>query len=91
MASNAKYKFGRKIGRNGAGKGFTLFIFNENMNDVIQITKSLEDSIVLIDGSPETVKYKATKKRKEKEKKREGLFFPALLALLAATTGDFSI
>ena len=70
MASNAKYKFERKIGRNGAGKGFTLFIFNENMNDVIQITKSLEDSIVLIDGSPETVKYKATKTKKRKKKKR---------------------
>ena len=74
MASNAKYKFGRKIGRNGAGKGFTLFIFNENMNDVIQITKSLEDSIVLIDGSPETVKYKATKTKKRKKKEKAYFF-----------------
>ena len=26
-----------------AGKGFTLFIFNEDMNDIIEIIKSLED------------------------------------------------
>ena len=39
-----------------AGKRFTLFISNEDMNDTIKITKSLEDSGVLIDGVTETVK-----------------------------------
>ena len=27
----------------GTGKGFTLFIFNEDTNDIIEIIKSLED------------------------------------------------
>ena len=27
-----------------AGKGFTLFILDEDMNDIIKIIKSLEDS-----------------------------------------------
>ena len=30
-----------------AGKGLTLFISNEDMNDIIKIIKSLEDSGVL--------------------------------------------
>ena len=33
-----------------AGKGFSLLISNENMNDIIKITKSLEYSGALIDG-----------------------------------------
>ena len=33
-----------------AGKGFTLFISNEGMNDIMKIIKSLEDLHVLIDG-----------------------------------------
>ena len=40
-----------------AGKGFTLFISNEDMNDIIKIIKPLEDSGVLIDGVNETVKH----------------------------------
>ena len=40
-----------------AGKGFTLFISNDDMNDIIKIIKSLEDSGVLIDGVTETVKH----------------------------------
>ena len=39
-----------------AGKGFPLFILNEDINDIIKIIKSLEDSGVLIDGITETVK-----------------------------------
>ena len=31
------------------GKGFTLFILNEDMNGIIRIIKSLENSAVLID------------------------------------------
>ena len=39
-----------------AGKGFPLFILNEDINDIIKIIKSLEDSGMLIDGIIETVK-----------------------------------
>ena len=44
-----------------AGKEFTLSISNEDMNDIIKIIKSLEDSGVLIDGVTETVKHKTKK------------------------------
>ena len=52
-------KFKRKTSGKGAvraGKGFTLFISNEDIND-IKIIKSLEDSNVLFDGITETVKH----------------------------------
>ena len=52
-----------------AGKGFTLFISNEDMNDIIKIIKSLEDSGVLIDGVTQTVK--------DEIKKQEGRFLGA--------------
>ena len=55
LASNAKNKF-KKQCLNGAGKGFAFFISNEDMNDIIKIIKSLEDSNVLTDGITETVK-----------------------------------
>ena len=38
-----------KKGVVGAGKIFTLFISNKDMNSILQIIKSLEDSNVLID------------------------------------------
>ena len=40
-----------------AEKRFTLFISNEDMDNIIRIIKSLEDSGVLIDGVTETVKH----------------------------------
>ena len=40
-----------------AGKGFTLFTLNEDMNDITKIMKSLEHSGVLTDGIMETVKH----------------------------------
>ena len=46
-----------------AGKGFSLFISNEDMNDTIKIIKQLGDLSVLIDGVTETVKDE--KERKE--------------------------
>ena len=73
-ASNAMNKFERKISGKGAviaGKRFTLFISNEDMNDIVKIIKSLEDSNVLIDGITETVK--------------EDVFLGALLAHLVAS------
>ena len=59
-----------------AGKRFTLFISNEDMNDIIKIIKSLECSNVLSDGITETVKYEI--------KKQEGGYFPALLPPLVS-------
>ena len=76
LTANAINKFERKISGKGvvrAGKGFTLFILNEDMNDIIKIIKSLEDSGVLI----ETVKHEI--------KKQESRFLGALLARLATS------
>ena len=75
-SSNPINNFERKISGKGAvraGKGFTLFISNEDMNDIIKIIKSLEDSGVLIDGDNETLKH---------EIRKEG-FLEAFLAPLA--------
>ena len=59
-ASNAINKVERRISGKRivmAGKGFTLFISNEDMDDIIRIINSLEDSRVLIDGVTEIVKH----------------------------------
>ena len=80
LTSNAKNKFERKVSAKGAvwvGKGFTLFISNEDMNDIVRIIKSLDDSGVLIDGITETVK--------DEIKKQEGGFLGVLLAPLAVS------
>ena len=69
LTSNAINKFERKINGKGvvrAEKGFDLFIWNEDVNDIIEIIRSLEDSGVLIDGFTETVKHEI--------KKQEGRF-----------------
>ena len=53
LTSNVINKFERRISGKGAvrrGKEFVLLISNEDMNDIIKIIKSLEDSGVLIDG-----------------------------------------
>ena len=76
LTSNAITKFERKISGKGvvrAGKGFTLFILNEDMNDIIKIKESLEDSGVLIDGVTEIVKHVI--------KKQESRFLGAFLAI----------
>ena len=59
------------------GKGFTLFILNEDINDIIKILKSLENSDVLIDRVTETVNHGI--------KKQESGFVGALLAPLTAS------
>ena len=41
-----------------AGKVFTFLISNEDMDDIIKIVKSLENSGLLIDGATELVKMK---------------------------------
>ena len=60
-----------------AGKEFTLFILNEDMNDIVKIVKSLDDSDVLFDDITETVKHEI--------KKQEDRFLGVLLAPLAAS------
>ena len=45
------------------GKGFTLFISNEDMNYIFKIIKSLEDLCVLIDGVTKSVKHEIKKRR----------------------------
>ena len=80
LTSYAKNKFERKVIGKGAvraEKGLALFISNEDMNDIIKIKKSLEDSGVLIDGVTEIIKHKI--------KKQERGFLGALLAPLAAS------
>ena len=49
---------------NKLSKEFTLLISNEDMNDIIKIIKSLEDSSVLIDGVTKTVKDEIKKTRR---------------------------
>ena len=59
LTSSVITKFDRKISGKGdvrAGKGFTLFISNEDINDIIKMIKSLQDAGVLIDKVTETVK-----------------------------------
>ena len=46
-----------------AGKGFTLYISNEDVNGIINIIKPLQDSSVLVDGVTETVKKEIKKTR----------------------------
>ena len=79
VTSNTINKFERKISGKGtvrAGKRFTLFISDEDMND-IQIIKPLENLGVLTDGVTETAKKEI--------KKQYGEFLGALLAPLAAS------
>ena len=80
VASNTMNKFERKISGKGAvrvGKGFTLCNLSEDMNHIIKIIKSLEDSGALIHGITGTVKNEI--------KEQEGGFLGALLVPLAAS------
>ena len=66
LTSNSINKFERKVSGKWAlrsGQGFTLYISNEDTNDIIKIIKSLEDSGVLIDGVTETVKQEIQKQK----------------------------
>ena len=79
-ALNAINKFERKISGTGAvrvGKGFILFISNEDVDDITKIVKSLGNSGILIDRITKAVEHQI--------KKQEGGFLGALLAPLAAS------
>ena len=48
------------------GSGFTtLIIFNEEMNDIMKISKSLKESGLLMKGIKETIKNEAKNKQKD--------------------------
>ena len=84
LTSSAINKLDRKISGKGAlraGKEFTLFISNEDINDVIRIKKSLEDSGLII-GVTETVKH---------ETKYEVRFlgFASNFSSITSTTSNF--
>ena len=79
LALNAINKFERKISGKGAVRewiGFTLFIPNEDMTDIIKIIKSLEESGILTNEVIETVKHDI--------KTQEDGFLGVLLASSAA-------
>ena len=57
-------KLERKISGEGAvraEKGFTLFISNEDVDDIFKIVESLKKLGLLIDSATETVKHKTKK------------------------------
>ena len=78
--STILYKFERKISRKcvvRAGKGFTLFISNEDIDDIIKTVESLEKSDLLIGGATETVKHEI--------KNQEGGFLRDMMSPMAAS------
>ena len=57
-------KLERKLSGKGAvraEKGFTLFISNEDVDDIFKIVESLKKLGLLIDSATETVKHKTKK------------------------------
>ena len=67
-ASSAIGRFGNKISGKGevrAGKKFTLFISNKDMDDIIKIVESLEKKGLFIDGAIEALKHEIEKKNKK--------------------------
>ena len=62
MSSNVTSNEINKFDRKRIEKEFTLLISNEDVNEIIKIIKSLEDSTVLIDGLTESVKNEIKKK-----------------------------
>ena len=68
LISNAINNFERKVSGKGAvraRRGFILLILNENMDDIIKIIKSLEDSRVLIHAFTESVKNEGKNKKED--------------------------
>ena len=61
----------------GSGNHTTLIISNDDMQDLLKIVKSLEDSGILLDGITETVKNEV--------KKQKGGFLSMLLGTLGSS------
>ena len=53
----------KKIFGSGHNNNTTLIISNDQMEDILKIVKSLEDSGVLLKGVSETIKNEAKEKR----------------------------
>ena len=53
------------IKKSGSGNTTTLIISNDEMEDIIKIVKSLEDSGLLLKGVTETVQNKVKEKKGE--------------------------
>ena len=56
-----------------AWKGFTLFISNKDINGIIKVVESLENSVIFIDGATETAK-------------QEGGFLGAMMGSIATSS-----
>ena len=61
----------------GSGNNKTLILFNDDMQDLLKIVKSLEDSGILLDGITETVKNEV--------KEQKGGFLSMFLGTLGAS------
>ena len=46
-----------------AGKGSTIFTWNEDMYDIIKIVESIEKSVLLIDDATETAEHEVKNKK----------------------------
>ena len=49
----------------GSGHNATLIISNDEMEDILKIVKSLEDSELLLEGVSETIKMKQKNKKQD--------------------------
>ena len=65
----------------GSGNHTTLIISNDDMEDLLKIVKSLEDSDILLDGITETVKN-------EVKEQKDGFLSMVLGSLGASLLGD---
>ena len=61
----------------GSSHNATLIISNDEMEDILKIVKSLEDSGILLEGVSETIEHEA--------KERKGGFLSMLLGTLCAS------
>ena len=61
----------------GSGHKTTLIISNDEMKDILKIVKSLEHSVLLLEGVSETIKNEA--------KEQKGGFLSMLLGTLGAS------
>ena len=76
-ASAADAEIHKKILGSGRNNNTTLIISNDEMDDVLKIVKSLEDSGVLLKGVSETIQHEA--------KEQRGGFLSMLLGTLGAS------
>ena len=65
------------IKKSGSGNTTTLVISNDQMNDIIKVVKSLEDSALLLKGVAETVQNEV--------KEQKGGFLSMFLGTLGAS------